>query len=352
MKIGLLIYGSLNTLSGGYFYDRKLVEYLRDHGDTVKIISLPWRNYLAHLGDNYSFRLPPGLDMVIQDELNHPSLLRANQQPHPYPIISLVHHLRISEQRMPHANALYKLVEKRYLESVDGFIFNSQTTKKVVTGLVGDSRPSIVAYPPTDRFGPGLPTAEVIARAAQSPPLRIIFLGNVIRRKGLHTLIDAISILKHQNLPISLDVVGSLKFSPAYARAMKLQAPEMGAEALVTFHGPLNNEKLAEKLRQAHLLIVPSSYEGFGIVYLEGMGFGLPAIGTSAGAASEIIAHGQTGFIIPPEDAAALAGHIRNLASDSGLLERMSLSALERYRAQPTWAETAGNIRQFLLGFL
>jgi hypothetical protein len=69
MKLGLLIYGSLETLSGGYLYDRKLVEHLRTQGDTVEIISLPWRNYAAHLTDNFRFRLPPHLDLLIQDEL-------------------------------------------------------------------------------------------------------------------------------------------------------------------------------------------------------------------------------------------------------------------------------------------
>ena len=47
-------------------------------GMTVEIISLPWRNYAAHLTDNFHFRLPPDLDLLIQDELNHPSLLSAN----------------------------------------------------------------------------------------------------------------------------------------------------------------------------------------------------------------------------------------------------------------------------------
>ena len=88
MKIGFLIYGSLDTLSGGYLYDRKLVEYLRAQGDTVEIISLPWRNYAAHLTDNFSFKLPSNLDILIQDELNHPSLIAANRGKHPYPIVS------------------------------------------------------------------------------------------------------------------------------------------------------------------------------------------------------------------------------------------------------------------------
>ena len=119
MKIGLIIYGSLDTLSGGYLYDRKLVEYLSSQGDTVEIISLPWRNYAAHLTDNFYFKLPNSLDILIQDELNHPSLIFANRGPHPYPIISLVHHLRCSELRPRWQNALYRIIEKQYLQSVD-----------------------------------------------------------------------------------------------------------------------------------------------------------------------------------------------------------------------------------------
>ncbi len=53
MKIDLIIYGSLDTLSGGYLYDRLLVDYLRTQGDMVEIVSLPWRNYTAHLTDNW-----------------------------------------------------------------------------------------------------------------------------------------------------------------------------------------------------------------------------------------------------------------------------------------------------------
>ena len=52
MNIGVLIYGSLDTISGGYLYDRKLVEYLQRQGDVVEIISLPWRNYARHLGND------------------------------------------------------------------------------------------------------------------------------------------------------------------------------------------------------------------------------------------------------------------------------------------------------------
>lgn len=353
MKIGLLIYGSLDTLSGGYLYDRKLVEYLRAQGDQVEIISLPWRNYGAHLGDNLRFRLPAGLDVLIQDELNHPSLLAANAGRHPYPLVSLVHHLRSSEQRPAWHNLFYRLLETIYLRSVDGYIFNSQTTRMVVSELIGDKLnkklPALVAYPPTDRFGEALSAELVAERAAEPGPLRMVFLGNLIPRKGLPTLLRA---MNKSSADLRLDVIGSLTSDFAHAAAMRQLTAALGLGAQVTFLGALDNDELAAKLKTAQVLVVPSSYEGFGIVYLEGMAFGLPAIGSKAGAASEIISEGQTGHLVSSGDVSALAARLTTLANDRAALARMSENALERYRQQPTWDQTAAEIRQFLLSMV
>lgn len=348
MNIGLIIYGSLNTLSGGYLYDRKLVEYLRSQGDTVEIISLPWRNYAAHLTDNFRFRLPPNFDLLIQDELNHPSLIFANRGRHPYPVLSLVHHLRCSELRPNGQNAIYRWVETIYLNSVDGFIFNSKTTEKVVNGLVDQRKPGIIGYPPTDRFGDPLPEHEIIERAKVGE-LRILFLGNVIYRKGLHTLLEAVKTLSGK---FHVDVVGSMDSDANYARQMQGFVRANGLAAHVTFHSSLDKEPLIGALKRAHVLAVPSSYEGFGIVYLEGMGFGLPAIATTAGAAGEIIEHGKTGFLIQPGDSRSLADHLKSLMEDRIALTRLSLNARARYRRQPSWMQTAKAIRDFLLSVM
>ena len=345
MKLGFLIYGSLDTLSGGYLYDRKLVDFLRDRGDSVEIISLPWRNYAAHLSDNLYFRLPHDLELLIQDELNHPSLIWANAQPHPYPIISLVHHLRSSEQRPGWQNWIYHQVERHYLNSVDGFIFNSQTTKRVVSRFVKSRKPEIIACPPTDRFGYPMTEKDVIARAQETGSLRLLFLGNIIHRKGLHILLDAIS---RKNLDISLNIIGGTTAEEKYAEAMQLKVKRSNMEAKIKFHVPMNQDDLANKLKSTHVLVVPSSYEGFGIVYLEGMAFGLPAIGTTAGAASEIITNGETGFLIEPGDSNALVERLSLLSQDRDLLAQMSVNALERYHQQPTWDETAEKVRRFL----
>jgi glycosyltransferase involved in cell wall biosynthesis len=125
-----------------------------------------------------------------------------------------------------------------------------------------------------------------------------------------------------------------------------------GLSSLVTFHSSLDKEPLIEILKQAHVLVVPSSYEGYGMVYLEGMCFGLPAIGTTSGAAGEIIENGQTGYLIEPDDSQSLAAHLQSLAEDRGLLKRLSINARERYIRQPAWIETADSIRNFLSSFL
>ncbi len=128
MRIGLVIYGSLDILSGGYLYDRMLVSYLENQGDHVEIISLPVRDYSASLADNLSGNLIKrlaalDLDILLEDELTHPSLFWLNARLRrrvDYPVLAIVHHLRSSEPRAVWANWFYRWVERRYLSSVDG----------------------------------------------------------------------------------------------------------------------------------------------------------------------------------------------------------------------------------------
>jgi glycosyltransferase involved in cell wall biosynthesis len=349
MHIGLVIYGSLDTISGGYLYDRKLVEYLRSQGDVVEIISLPWRSYTVHLLDNIRFKLPRKLDILIEDELNHPSLVVPNRRKHSYPVVSLVHHLQSSELRPAWQNNLYRMIEKKYLESVDGFIFNSKTTKKTVLNLLHADKPSVLAYPPVDRFGAPISQQEIKERTSRDE-FRILFLGNVIYRKGLHTLLEAV---KELGAKVHLDVVGSLTFEPAYVSLIQeIIEKNQLSSCVVVLHGSLDQETLVDKFKQAHVLVVPSSYEGFGIVYLEGMCFGLPAIGTTAGAAGEVIEPGRTGYLIALNDVKALATYLQSLATDRDLLMRLSLNARERYLRQPSWTGAARNIRDFLRSLL
>jgi glycosyltransferase involved in cell wall biosynthesis len=203
MRVGLIIYGDLQNVSGGYIYDRILVEHLRRKGDHVEVISLPWRNYPRHLADNFSHALRgrlcrTSLDVLLEDELNHPSLFWLNRwlrERISYPIVSLVHHLRCSENRPAWQNRFYRWIERLYLLSVNGFVFNSKTTSSVVEAILGAKRPAVVAYPGGDRLNPQVEPDQIIERAHLPTPLQIVFVGNVIPRKGLDFLISGLGRL-------------------------------------------------------------------------------------------------------------------------------------------------------------
>ncbi len=354
MRVGLVIYGSLDTLSGGYLYDRMLVDRLRRSGDQVEMVSLPRRSYFRSLEDNLSGWLRQRLeqaqwDILLQDELNHPSLFRLNRQLRKmvaYPVISIVHHLRSCELRPTWQNRLYRHVEKRYLDSVDGFIFNSHTTRREVERLAGGGKPHVVAYPGRDHLDSSI-TREQVAKRAESPgPLRIIFLGNLIPRKGLGILLEALSRLPRESW--QLEIVGSTDADRAYTRAIRRQIARRDLKQQVRIFGLLTDSQLADRLAKSQLLAVPSSYEGFGLAYLEAMGFGLPVIASTAGAAPEVVSHQRNGFLVDFGDIGALAQSIDKLVQDRSLLLEMSLRVLERYRDFPNWEQTTSEVRRFL----
>jgi glycosyltransferase involved in cell wall biosynthesis len=354
VRIGLIIYGSLDTLTGGYLYDRLLVEHLRHQGDDVDVISLPWRTYARHLRDNFCPSLYRRLrqaqfDALLQDELNHPSLFWLNQRLRRvvrYPIVTIVHLLRCSEPRPRWQNRLYGWLERRYLAGLDGLVFNSRTTQTVVRRLLGSPQPGVVAYPGRDHLPSTLTLPQIEARTQEPGPLRILFVGNLTPVKGLHTLLQALSHLPPDMWCLS--VVGSLTMDPGYVHRIRRQISTSGWHDRVKLLGPCPNAEVATHLTQHQVLAVPSLYEAFGIAYLEAMGFGLPVIASTAGAAHELITHAEQGFLVAPGDAAALTRYLHSLQHDRDCLRRMSLAAYRRAQRHPTWAECAGRVRALL----
>jgi glycosyltransferase involved in cell wall biosynthesis len=114
----------------------------------------------------------------------------------------------------------------------------------------------------------------------------------------------------------------------------------------------VSDADLEKLMRESHLLVVPSSYEGFGIVYLEGMAFGLPSIASDAGGAKEVITDNVNGFLVPPGDPLRLRDHIVNLVRDRERLLAMSIAALDRFSTHPTWTDTGRAIHRFLHDFV
>lgn len=354
MKIGLLIYGSLDLVTGGFLYDRLLVDYLRSRGDEVEVVSLPWPSYRRGLLDNCSKLFKQRLeglhcDVLLQDELVHPSFFRFNRKLRrrlDCPFVSLVYHLRSNEAHPPWRRRFYRWVEGKYLRTMDGYVCISRAIKGDVEKLAGNGRPLIVAQGGGNRLPGSVTQEEIAARALAPGPLEIVFIANLIPRKELHTLLAALARVPQAGW--RLTVAGSLTMDAAYVEEIRRQMEQEGLTDRVDLLGTLDSRELAGLLARSHVLAVPSSYEAFGIVYLEGMGFGLPAIASTAGGAKEIINAGKDGFLVAPGDAQALAGHLERLMLDRGLLLEMSLAAQANFARHPTWEESLSSIHQFL----
>ena len=219
--------------------------------------------------------------------------------------------------------------KKTYLLSVDGFVFNSQATRLSVETLVGSQLPGVIAYPCGNRLNSQITEKEISARSVQAGPLRVVFLGNLISRKALHVLLAALHGLPSPNY--YLTVIGDLNIDKAYTRSIREQILNNRMDKRVVLLGSVSDDELTARLKESHVLVVPSSYEGFGIAYLEGMGFGLPAIGTTAGGAREVITHGRDGYLITTGDSSTLSRYLLELNHDRNKLETMSLASWRRF---------------------
>ena len=354
MHLGFVIYGSLNTLTGGYIYDRILVEYLQSRGHRVDIISLPLRNYGRHLLDNWSPALRSDLaagsyDILLQDELNHPSLFHTNrglQKKASLPIVAIVHQVLCRQPRNGLLNRIYQAIEKRYLESVDAMIFNSDTTRRTVETLVGGRRSSIVACPAGDRLG-HLPTADLIgSRSCENGPLRLIYVGNLLPQKGLLPLIKGLSHLADDIW--HLTVVGSLTMDARYVRKIKRLITQKDLSRQIEITGPKDGDELVNLFLQSHVFVMPYSHEGFGMAYLEAMAFAMPVVGSSDGAVKEFVIPGHNGFLIDLDDFESVNAHIHSLHHDRQRLFKMSCAAYRTCEERPKWRDTMETIHRFL----
>ncbi|MDD5234318.1 MAG: glycosyltransferase family 4 protein [Syntrophales bacterium] len=352
MRIGLLICGDLQYTSGGFLYDRMLVERLRGRGDEVETISLPWggwRSVAANLDRGlirYIVNSP--FDLLLQDELAHPSLFLLNaaiRRAESFPVISIVHHLRSGESLPFWVRPAAVPAERFYLRSVDGFIFNSPATRASVENI-GIMKPSVVARPGSDRFGTAVSPEEIKIRCLKQETFRILFVGNVIPRKGLHVLVSALHQLREEAW--ILTVAGDYSLMPSYTSKLKTMISRSGLGGRIRFAGRVDDGALAGLYANSHLLAVPSELEGFGIVYGEAGAFGVPSIAADFGAPAETIADEVDGFIVKAGDSSALAERIRKLLPDREKLLALSLAARKRFDTLPSWGESMAAAAGFL----
>lgn len=355
MRIGLLVYGSLDRLTGGTFYDRMLVEHLRRRGHEVEVVALPPRSYPRALLDNLSPRLlarlrEPGFDLLLQDELTHPSCFRLNRRLRRRgapPIVAIVHLLRISQPWPAWQRPLYRAVERRYLASVDGLVLVNPQLRARVARLAGVERPAVVAPPAGDHAAATTSLERIAARAREAGDLEIVFLGNLTPMKNLHLVLDALTRLGAGGWRLA--VLGSLEADPAYTRRLRRRIARAGLDGRVALLGERPRAEVEERLAASHVLALPSAPESFGIAYLEAMRHGLPVVASSASDTAANFRHGETAFLVAPGDADALAGHLCRLMEDRELLARMGVAARRWYESHPTWEESLEQVHRFLL---
>lgn len=136
--------------------------------------------------------------------------------------------------------------------------------------------------------------------------------------KNVDKLIQAMKYISKYDSEIILEIVGDGILRPG----LESLASRIGVERGVRFLGRLADDALKDAYARATVFALPSSKEGFGIVYLEAWQFGLPVICSKFGASCEIVSDGEDGFVVDPDNVEELADKIIRLISDRDLARR------------------------------
>src|SRR5439155_1466699 len=170
----------------------------------------------------------------------------------------------------------------------------------------------------------------------------ILFCGTWDAMKGVPYLAAAFSRLVERGVtvqpggrPVTLTVLGG----GVPAEQIRADFPQ-GARPYVTIVDRAPEEEVVAAYRSHDVLAFPSTYEGFGMVLLEAMTQRLPVVTTPAGCAGALVQHDQTGAIVPPSDAEALATALERLLADPMLRARLADAAFRRVRDM-SWTQTA-----------
>jgi alpha-maltose-1-phosphate synthase len=163
---------------------------------------------------------------------------------------------------------------------------------------------------------------------------RILMVGKNFLAKGGRALLEAFGHVRRRHPATRLDLVCN-------------QAPPVLPEG-VTWHGPLGREALARLYAVASALVLPTLREAFGLVLLEAMAFELPVVASRIYAIPEIVADGETGILVPPDDPAALTDALSALLADPARARRMGQAGRARVLGRFGWDRAAARMREVL----
>jgi len=167
----------------------------------------------------------------------------------------------------------------------------------------------------------------------------VLFVGRLVSRKGVDILIDAVAhcATLGGNFRFKLVIVGTGPLEGA----LRNQVSRKGVNELIIFTQSLNSEQLLHHYRSSDLFVLPSYYEGFGIVLLEAMASGLPVIATNVSAIPEVVIEGETGYLVKPGDPVALCHAIMQILENDDIGLEMGRVARALAVANYDWESVA-----------
>jgi glycosyltransferase involved in cell wall biosynthesis len=327
--------GDLATPTGGYIYDRRMIELLPESGWRVLHLTLPGdfpEPTSASLRETERLLAStPDDSLLVIDGLAYGAFPADLIDRIARRIVALVHHPLAVETGISGERADYlKHTERAALARTVHVIATSPATAELlVTDFAMPRERLSVAEPGTE------PAPR--ARGGGNPP-RLLSVGSVTARKGYDVLISALGQIA--DLPWESRVVGSLDRDPVAPDAVRAAIARSGLKARVALLGALGDEALAKEYDRATLFVLPSHFEGYGMAFAEALARGLPIVACAAGAVTSTVP-ADAGVLVPPGDASALAAALRRLLADADELSRRSDAAWRHAQRLPRWRDTA-----------
>jgi glycosyltransferase involved in cell wall biosynthesis len=175
------------------------------------------------------------------------------------------------------------------------------------------------------------PIDPVFFQLPRNPiPGQLLFVGHLIPRKGVHTLLRAFQHLHERNPKATLRLAGRDDFRNqpnSYPQQLKKFVAQAGLEKSVRFLGEVEKSRLLKEYSNCSALVLSSVLETAPMVIMEAMAAGKAVVSTDAGGARYLIDHGETGQVVPVKDECALAEALYQTLEDDDRLEDMGLKA-------------------------
>ena len=327
--------GSLDTPTGGYAYDKRIVAELAQSGWQIALVDLgegfPWPSDAVRSKARATLSsIPTGCPIVVDGLALGvlPDIASELENP----LLALVHHPLALEWGLSTERAdILRLSERRALACARGVVVTSPATARIVASDYGVPMERItVARPGSDPVPP--------ARGSRGGAPHLLSVGAVVPRKGFDVLIAALAGLAH--LEWRMTIAGDLTRDPVTAERLQADIARHGLTGRVATPGAVSSEQLAALYDSADLFVLASRFEGYGMAYAEALARGLPVIGTGAGAIPDTIPR-EAGLLVDAGDVAALADALHRVIIDPALRRRLAEAALAAARQLPTWPQSA-----------